>query len=126
MSFWDVVWFIFIAFAFVFYLMLVFWILSDLFRDKDTSGWAKAVWVVALLIFPLLTSLVYMIARGRGMSERQARATAEMKRQQDEYIREVAGKSATPADQIAQARAMLDEGVITQTEYERIKEKALV
>lgn len=126
MSFWDIVWFIFIAFAFVFYLMLVFWILTDLFRDKDTSGWAKAVWVIALLIFPLLTALVYLIARGRGMSERQARGAAEAKRQQDEYIRDVAGKGMSPADQIAQARSMLDAGVITQTEFDRLKEKALV
>lgn len=126
MSFWDVVWFLFIAFGFVFYLMLVFWILSDLFRDKDTSGWAKAVWVVALLIFPLLTALVYLIARGKGMSERQARAATEAKHEQDQYIREVAGKGMSPADQIAQARSMLDAGVITQTEFDRLKEKALV
>jgi type VI protein secretion system component VasK len=126
MSFWDVVWFILITFAFVFYLMVLFWILSDLFRDRDTNGWVKAVWVLALLVFPLLTALVYLIARGRGMSERQARAAAEAKKAQDEYIRDVAGKSMTPADQIAQARAMLDAGVISQTEFDRLKEKALV
>ena len=65
MSFWDVVWFIFISFAFVAYLMVMFSILTDLFRDPDTSGWAKAVWVIALIFLPLLTSLVYLIARGR-------------------------------------------------------------
>ena len=64
MSFWDVVWFIFISFAFVAYLMVMFSILTDLFRDPDTSGWAKAVWVIALIFLPLLTSLVYLIARG--------------------------------------------------------------
>ena len=125
MSFWDVVWFIFISFAFVAYLMVLFSILSDLFRDRDTSGWVKAVWVVCLIFFPFITALVYLIARGKGMTERSMRSAEHAKAQQDAYIRDVAAKS-TPADQIAQARAMLDAGTITQTEYERLKEKALV
>lgn len=125
MSFWDVVWFIFISFVFVAYLMVLFSILSDLFRDRDTSGWVKAVWVVCLIFFPFITALVYLIARGKGMTERSMRSAEQAKAQQDAYIRDVAAK-ATPADQIAQARAMLDAGTITQTEYERLKEKALV
>ena len=124
MSFWDVVWFIVISFAFVAYLMIMFWIIGDLFRDKETSGFAKAVWIIALIFLPLITSLVYLIARGGGMAERQARSVNEMKAQQDAYIREVAGK-AGPTDQIAQARAMLDAGVITQAEFETLKAKAL-
>ncbi len=125
MSFWEVVGFIFISFLFVAYLMVVFTILGDLFRDKETSGWVKAVWVVALVLLPLITSLIYLVARGRGMSERQAESVKAMQTQQEAYIKEVAGKSSA-ADQIAQARAMLDAGVITQTEYDRLKEKALV
>jgi len=124
-SFWDIVWFIVITFAFVAYLMIMFSILVDLFRDREVSGWAKAAWVVCLVVFPLITALVYLIVRGRSMAERQARDTAEIKQQQDSYIREVAS-SASPADQIAQARKMLDAGVISQPEYERLKEKALV
>jgi hypothetical protein len=127
MDFWDVVWFIIISFAFVAYLMVMFTILTDLFRDRDTSGWMKAVWVVCLIFLPLLTSLVYLIARGKGMTERSMRDAAEMRAQQDAYIREVAGGNGqSPADQIAKAREMLDAGVITQPEYERLKEKALV
>ncbi|HEX6075716.1 MAG TPA: SHOCT domain-containing protein [Micromonosporaceae bacterium] len=125
MSFWDVVWFILISFAFVAYLMVMFWILTDLFRDRETSGWAKAVWIVVLIFLPLLTSLVYLGVRGRGMAERSAHAAVEAKQQQDAYIREVTGK-ASPADQIARARQMLDAGVISQAEYDRLKEKALV
>lgn len=125
MSFWDVVWFILISFAFVAYLMVMFWILTDLFRDRATSGFVKAVWIIALIFLPLLTSLIYLVARGGGMAERSIPATAQIKQQQDAYIREVAGKS-SPADQIAQARQMLDAGVISQSEYDRIKEKALV
>ncbi|NYD40554.1 SHOCT domain-containing protein [Nocardioides panaciterrulae] len=125
MSFWDIVWFIIISFAFVAYLMVMFSILVDLFRDREETGLMKAVWVVALIVFPLLTALVYLIVRGRGMAERQMRDTAAAQAQQEQYIREVAAKS-SPADQIAQARKMLDDGMISQPEFERLKEKALV
>ena len=107
MSFWDVVWFIFISFAFVAYLMVLFSILSDLFRDRETSGWVKAVWIVALIFLPLLTSLIYLIARGSGMAERSSKSAEAMRQQQDAYIRQVAGNT-SPVDQIAQARAMLE------------------
>ena len=126
MSFWDIVWFIIISFAFVAYLMVMFSIIVDLFRDREESGWMKAVWIVCLIFFPLVTALVYLVVRGRGMAERQTRDATDLRAQQDAYIREVAGKSASPADQIAQARKMLDAGVISQPEYERLKEKALV
>jgi hypothetical protein len=125
MSFWDVVWFIFISFAFVAYLMVMFAVLGDLFRDRDTSGLAKAVWVIALIFLPLLTSLVYLVARGRGMTERNMRQAALLRQQQEAYVREVAGQT-TPSDQIAQARALLDSGAISQPEYEALKTKALV
>ena len=125
MSFWDVVWFIFISFAFVAYLMVMFAILGDLFRDRDTSGFAKAVWVIALIFLPLLTSLVYLVARGRGMTERSMRQAALLRQQQEAYVREVAGHT-TPSDQITQARALLDAGAISQSEYEALKTKALV
>jgi hypothetical protein len=125
MSFWDVVWFIFISFAFVAYLMVMFSILTDLFRDPDTSGWAKAVWVIALIFLPLLTSLVYLIARGRGMTERSMKSAEAMKRQQDAYNSQAAGK-ASPVDEIAKAQAMLDSGAITQAEYDTLKAKARV
>ena len=125
MSFWDVVWFIFISFAFVAYLMVMFSILSDLFRDRDVSGVAKALWVVALIFVPFLSSLVYLITRGSGMAERAFRSAAEARQQQDAYIRQVAGQT-SPTDQIARARAMLDSGVISQSEYDALKTKALV
>ena len=125
MSFWDVVWFIFISFAFVAYLMVMFSIITDLFRDRSVSGPAKAAWVVALIFLPLLTSLVYLITRGSGMAEWATRSAEVAKQQQDAYIREAAGHT-TPADQIAQARAMFDAGVISQSEYDALKTKALV
>jgi len=124
MSFWDVVWFIVISFAFMAYLMVMFSIIADLFRDGETSGFVKAVWFIALIFVPFLTACIYLIARGSGMSERQARSNAQMMSQQEAYIREVASK-ATPADQIAQAKAMYESGAITEAEYTRLKDKAL-
>jgi len=124
MSFWDVVWFIFISFAFVAYLMVMFSIIGDLFRDRDTSGWVKAVWIVALIFLPLITSLVYLIVRGSGMTERSMRSAEAMKAQQETYIREVAGQ-VTPVDQVAKAKAMLDAGAISQSEFDALKAKAL-
>lgn len=125
MSFWDVVWFIFISFAFLAYLMVLFSIIGDLFRDADASGLTKAAWMVGLIFVPFLTALVYLIVRGGSMADRSRRAAQAMREEQDAYIREVAAK-ATPADQIAQARALLDSGAITEPEYESLKAKALV
>ena len=128
MSFWDVVWFIFIAYVFVAYLVLLFSIVTDLFRDPDAGGIAKALWITGLIFLPFLTALLYVITRGKGMARRaQERAEAQRK-QQDDYIRDVAGTSAkaSAADQITQARALLDAGVISQQEYEALKSKALV
>ncbi|TWD80061.1 phospholipase D-like protein [Kribbella amoyensis] len=126
MSFWDVVWFICISFLFVAYLMMLFWILADLFRDHETSGWVKAVWIVALFIVPLLTALVYMIARGHGMAERSARESEVVRQRQEAYIRDVASQStASPVDQINQAKALLDAGTISQAEFDTLKANAL-
>lgn len=125
MSLWDVVWAIVIGFAFVAYLMVMFMVMTDLFGDRHTSGWVKAAWILGLVVLPFLTAFVYLIVRGRGMAERAERSAEAMRRSQETYIRDVVGKS-TPADQIAQARALLDGGVINQSEYERLKEKALV
>jgi hypothetical protein len=122
-SFWDVVWYTLVVFAFVAYLMLLFMILRDLVGDRDLSGWWKAVWVVLLLFVPWITALVYLIARGRGMSERTMAAQLQAKEQTDAYIKTVAGKSA--ADQIADAKTLLDSGTITHPEFEALKAKAL-
>jgi hypothetical protein len=128
MSFGDIVWFILISFAFVAYLMVLFSILGDLFRDRETSGWVKAVWIIALILVPFLSAFIYVVTRGQGMAQRKATEVAEMQKQTDAYIRDVASQSApttTPADQIAQAQQMLTQGVISQPEYDRLKAKAL-
>jgi hypothetical protein len=124
MSFWDIVWFIIITFAFTAYLMMLFRIVADLFRDPEASGLAKAAWLVALLFLPLLTALVYVIVRGRGMADRAVNDQVAAQKQQEAYIKQVAGP-ASPTDQIAQASAMLDKGTISQSEFETLKAKAL-
>lgn len=124
MDFWDVVWFIIISFAFVAYLMVMFSIIGDLFRDHTASGWAKAGWILGLIFLPFVTALVYVIARGQGMAERSARSYDEARKQQETYIKEVAG-TATPADEIAKAKAMYDAGTITREEFDTLKSKAL-
>ena len=128
MSFWDVVWFIFISYVFIAYLILLFSIITDLFRDQEISGLAKAAWFFALIVLPFLTALVYVIARGRGMATRAEERAEAHRQRQDEYIRGVAATSApsSPADQIAQARALFDAGAISEPEYETLKSKALV
>ena len=96
MSFMDIVWFILITFAFVAYLMVMFAIIGDIFRDRETSGVMKAIWLVALIFLPFATAVVYVIVRGRGMAERQARSAEELRSQQDAYIREVASQTCRP------------------------------
>lgn len=127
MSFWDIVWFIFITWVFVAYLMVMFRIIWDIFRNEESSGVVKALWIVALIFVPFLTALVYLIANGRGMTERSVRSAAEHQRQQDTYIRQVAGTTSatSPTEQISQAKALLDSGAITQSEFEALKAKAL-
>lgn len=122
-SFWDFLWLILITFAFVAYLMLLFSIIGDLFRDHKLSGWWKAVWVFFLIFVPFLTALIYLIARGDGMTKRSIAAAEQLKSSQDQYIKSVAGKS--PADQIADAKALLDSGTITEAEFASLKAKAL-
>ncbi len=125
-SFWDIVWFIFIFFAFMAYLMVIFNVIGDLFRDDSVSGWVKALWIIALIFLPFLTLLLYLIVRGKGMAERTAAGMEKARRAQDEYVRSVAGSSATSApEQIAKAKELLDSGAITADEFAALKSKAL-
>ena len=124
-SFWDFFWFTISFFLLMAYLVVLFQILTDLFRDKDTSGWLKAVWVFFLIILPLITSLVYLIARGQGMAERNIAAVRSAQASQEDYIRSVSGSAASPADEIARAKGLLDSGAISRAEFDALKAKAL-
>lgn len=122
-SFWDLIWWFLWAFIFVSYLFALFAIIGDIFRDRKLAGGWKALWIFCLIFFPIITALIYLIARGKGMSERQVAAAQSYKTAQDDYIKSVAGTSAT--EQIAQAKGLLDSGAISQAEFESLKAKAL-
>ncbi len=122
-NFWDILYLIASAFFFVAYLIVLFHVVVDLFRDADLAGGVKVLWLIGLIFLPVLTALLYILARGRGMAERQRAAMQRAKSDADAYIREVAGKS--PADQIADAKVLLDAGTINQEEFARLKAKAL-
>ncbi len=122
-NFWSVLWTVFFIFLFVAYLMVLFSVLADIFRDGSMRGAAKAGWVFFLIFFPFLTLLIYLFARGDGMAMRQQQAVADARKQTDAYIRDVAGTSATA--EIERAKALLDSGAITKAEFATLKAQAL-
>ena len=122
--FWSVLWFFFL---FIWIVILVH-ILGDLFRDHTLSGGMKTLWVLFLVFLPFLAVLVYVISRGKGMAERAAERQQQAQDQFEGYVRSVAttgDATATPADQIARAKQLLDAGAIDQAEFDRLKAKAL-
>ena len=122
-NFWDLLWLIISTFFFIAYLMVMFQIVADMFRDPDLGGGSKALWIIGLIMLPVLTALLYIVSRGRGMAERQQALVQKARSDTDNYIRGVAGKS--PADQIADAKALLDAGTINADEFAKLKAKAL-
>jgi len=122
-QFWNFIWLFFWSFAFIAYLFALFAVISDIFRDHELSGWLKAVWIIFLVFVPFLTVLVYLIARGRSMAERQARSAQQAEAATTEYIRSVA--KASPSQEIAKAKELLDAGTLTQSEFDAVKAKAL-
>ena len=121
--FWDAVVLMASTFFFIAYLIVLFQVIVDLFRDSEMGGGSKVLWIVGLIFLPLLTALIYILARGSGMAARQRGAAKAAKAEADAYIRDVAGKS--PADHIADAKKLLDAGTINADEYARLKAKAL-
>jgi hypothetical protein len=109
-------------FMFVIWIWILFTVIADLFRRHDTSGWAKAAWLIFLIILPYLGVLIYIIVEHKGMAERNVKAVESQQQQFDSYVQSVAGG---PATEIANAQGLLDKGTITQAEFDSIKAKAL-
>jgi hypothetical protein len=114
-------------FIFFAWFMCLWWIFSDLFRSKDLGGLAKTLWAVFVIVLPVLGMLVYVIARGNGMTERAIEAQTDLQKRQDAYIRSVATSNggSSAADQIASAKSLLDSGAISQSEFDQLKANAL-
>jgi len=118
--FWAMLWF----FMFIIWIWLLITIFVDIFRSHDMGGFAKAMWVLFVIVLPFLGVLVYVIARGHGMQERQLKEAAEAQKMQQEYIKEVAGSDST-ADQLTKLAALHDSGKLTDQEFASQKAKLL-
>ena len=120
--FWSVLWFFFLFI----WLMVLFHVLTDLFRDHSVSGVQKTLWVLFLVFLPFLAVFIYLLVRGKGMGERAAAQQQQAQQQFEGYVRDVATTAEeTPTEQIARAKELLDAGAIDQSEFERLKAKAL-
>ena len=123
-NFWDFIWLMVTAFFMVIYLIIMFQVVVDIFRDHKLGGIGKALWIVALIVAPFLSVLAYLIVRGAGMSERQMSTLQQNREQAEAYLRGIV-QAKSPAEQIADAKALLDAGVISADEYSALKAKAL-
>jgi ABC-type multidrug transport system fused ATPase/permease subunit len=121
----DLLWsMVFFFFLFI-WIMILLQVLADLFRDHSESGAMKALWVIFIVILPFLAVLVYLIARGKGMAERNAALQKNAQKDFDSYVQNAAGAGTSPTDQIAKAKELLDAGTIDQGEFDSLKAKAL-
>jgi hypothetical protein len=122
-SFGEFLWSLVIIFFMIVFFVILFQVVFDLFRDHELSGWAKAGWLIFIIVLPFLGLFVYLIVRGKGMSERTVKQQVQAKEDFDAYVRETAGGGA--ATEIANAKKLIDEGTISQEEFDAIKRKAV-
>lgn len=124
-AFWTIMW----VFLWVMWFMLLFRIIGDIFRDDSMNGWGKAGWCVFVVILPFLGCFVYLIARGKGMGERELRTARRNEQEFRSYVREAAGsgegKGTGHVEELSRLADLRNHGDITPQEYERAKEKVL-
>ena len=123
-SFGQVMWTLLVFFAWVLFFWLLFYVFGDLFRRHDISGWGKAAWSIFVIFVPFLGCFIYLITQGHHIAERNQQQAQAAKAEMDDYVRSVASSGGS-AEQIAQAKQLLDSGAISQDEYEKLKAKAL-
>lgn len=133
----DVMWTMLVFFCWILWFWLLFMVYGDLFKRRDIGGLAKTGWVVFTLVLPYIGVLVYLIAQGHGMAERRVEEARQQRAEMDEYVRSVVAAGNGPssngtssnghgsADELIQAKALLDSGAITADEYEALKRKVL-
>jgi hypothetical protein len=111
--FWAMLWF-FLFFAWIWLLITLF---ADIFRSDDLSGWGKAGWTIFIVVLPWLGALVYLIARGKSMTERTMKQAADQEKAMRAYVQDVASSSTSVADEIGKLAALRDQGVLTVDEF---------
>ena len=121
----NLFWTMFLIFAFVIWIYVLVVVIADIFRSHDMGGWAKAAWLVGVLLLPLLGILAYLIFRGGGMAERSAVEGQQRQQAFDDYVRQTAQTDGSSADQLAKLADLRDAGKVTDDEYRRAKEKIL-
>ena len=120
----DVLWTMLIIFAWIIWFWLLITVFSDLFRRRDTSGFAKVLWIIFVIVLPFLGVFIYLIVNHDGMTDRSMKQAQAAQAQMDDYVRTVAS-SGGAAGEIEKAKGLLDSGAITQSEFDAIKAKAL-
>ena len=120
----EVFWTMLIFFAFVVWLWLLFTVIGDIFRRHDTSGFAKVLWLIFIIVLPYLGVFVYLIAEQKGMTERAVARQQQVNTQMAEYVQSVS-PGTSPTEQVEKAKALLDAGTISQAEFDSLKQKAL-
>jgi Phospholipase_D-nuclease N-terminal/Short C-terminal domain len=120
----EVFWTMLIFFAFVVWIWILITVFGDIFRRRDIGGFGKTMWIIFVIVLPYLGVFVYLIAEHNGMTERSIKAQQQAQSQFDQYVQSAAAKS-DPAEQIANAKQMLDSGAINQAEFDQLKQKAL-
>ncbi|MDJ0319125.1 SHOCT domain-containing protein [Pseudarthrobacter sp. PS3-L1] len=124
MNFWETLWRIVVAFFFVAYLILLFQIMGDLLRDRNLNGGVKALWLICFFVAPVVSGLVYVLFRGKGMASRQNLRAQAAVEETENYIRSLDGKE-SPSQQIQTAKALHAAGDISDAEFDRLKALAL-
>jgi Short C-terminal domain/Phospholipase_D-nuclease N-terminal len=122
----NIFWTMFELFLWIIWIWILIWIFIDIFRSRDLSGWAKALWFLFVLFIPLIGVLVYLIVRGNSMHERAVQDARQQDQEFREYVQQAAsGSPGTSADQLTKLADLRDRGVITSEEFEREKAKIL-
>ncbi|MGW5721633.1 SHOCT domain-containing protein [Amycolatopsis sp. NPDC003865] len=121
----DLMWTMLVFFCWVAWFWLLFVVLGDLFRRDDVSGWAKAGWTVLVIVLPFLGILLYLMTQGRHLNARRVARERDAQRRFEDYVRTVSASDSSGAAQIAEAKRLLDQGVIDDEEYHALKRRAL-
>lgn len=121
----EVMWTMFVFFAFIIWIWLLITVFMDVFRRKDASGFKKALWVIFLIAAPYIGVLIYLIVNHDGMADRNIAQAQKQQEQMDAYVKSVAGSGGGAAAEIEKAKGLLDSGAITQDEFNAMKAKAL-